>query len=71
MCGIVGAVAERVVDLDDLLRQHQHHAEHVRGDGVGVAAGLVDDQHTGVGAILDVHGVDDDPVEQTFTEAGY
>ena len=51
------ALAERVVDLDDLLRQHQHHAEHMCGDRVGVAAGLVDDQHAGVGAVLDVDGV--------------
>ena len=51
------AFAERVVGLDDLLRQHQHHGEHMRGDRVGIAAGLVDDQHAGVGAVLDVDGV--------------
>ena len=51
------AFAQRVVGLDDLLRQHQHHGEHVRGDRIGVAAALVDHQHAGVGAVLDVDGV--------------
>jgi hypothetical protein len=40
-----------------LLRQHQHDAEHMRGNRIGVAAALVDHQHTGVGAILDIDGV--------------
>ena len=52
-----GAVAERIVDLHHLLRQHQHHAEHVGRHRVGVAAGLVDDEDAGIGAVLDVHGV--------------
>ena len=37
--------AQRAVGLDDALGQRQHHAEHVLGDRMRVAAGLVDDQH--------------------------
>jgi hypothetical protein len=44
--------------MKTLLRQRQHHGQHVRCHRLGVAAGLVDDKHAGFGAVLDVDGVE-------------
>src|SRR5262249_16405390 len=52
------AAPQGVVGLDDLLGEHQHHGEHVRCHRLGVPAGLVDDEHAGVGAVLDVDGIE-------------
>ena len=45
------------VGLQDPFRQREQHAQRVFGHGVGVAAGLVDHQHTGFAAGLDVDGI--------------
>ena len=43
---------------DDPLGEREHHGEHVRRHRLGVAAGLVDDEDAGLGAVLDVDGVE-------------
>src|SRR5262249_22753933 len=53
-----GAASQGVFGLNDLLGEHQHHGEHVRRHRLGIAAGLVDDEHAGVGAVLDVDGIE-------------
>ena len=50
--------AQRAVGLDNALRQREQHAERVLGDGIGVAAGLVDHQHAGRGAGVDIDGIE-------------
>ena len=62
VAGVIVAVAERAgaqgaVAFADTLDQTQHHAEHMFGDGFGIAARLIDDQDTVVGAVLDGDGV--------------
>ena len=49
---------ELAIGLDDALGQRQHHRQRMLGDGMGVAAGLVDDQHAGIGAGLDVDRIE-------------
>jgi hypothetical protein len=49
--------ADRAVGLDDALREAEHHRERVLGDRLLVAAGLVEAEHAGLGAGLQVHGV--------------
>ena len=53
----VSFTPQRLVDLDDALRQRQHHAERVLGHRLRIAARLIDHQHAGLGAGLDVDGV--------------
>ena len=52
-----GAAPQGVIGLDDLLREHEHHRDHMRRHRLGVAAGLIDHEHAGLGAVLDVDGV--------------
>ena len=54
----VAVAAQRAVGLDDALRQRQQHAERMSATECGVAAGLVDDQHAGCGAGLDIDGIE-------------
>ena len=54
----VGLAPQRAVGLEDALRQRQQHAERVLGDRIGVAAGLIDDQHARRGAGVDVDGIE-------------
>ena len=54
----IALAPQRAVGLEDALRQRQQHAERVLGDGIGVAAGLIDDQHARRGAGVDVDGVE-------------
>ena len=48
---------QRTVGLQDPFRQCEQHAQRVFGHGVGVAAGLVDHQHAGFAAGLDIDGI--------------
>ena len=54
----VGLAAQRAVGLEDALGQRQHHAERMFGDGIGVAAGLIDDEHARRRAGIDVNGIE-------------
>jgi hypothetical protein len=48
---------KRAIAFADFLDQHQHHAEDVLGDRLGVAAGLIDDQDAAFGAGFQIDGV--------------
>ena len=54
----IGLAPQRAVGLEDALRQRQQHAERVLGDRIGVAAGLIDDQHARRRAGIDIDGVE-------------
>jgi hypothetical protein len=41
----LGLAAQRAVGLEDALGQRQHHPERMLGNRIGVAAGLIDDEH--------------------------
>ncbi len=53
----VPVAAQRLIHLCDLLGQRQHHADRMLRHGLRVHAGLIDDQHTGLGTIGDMNGV--------------
>ena len=54
----VGLAPQRAVGFEDALRQRQQHAERMLGDRIGVAAGLIDDQHARRRAGIDVDGIE-------------
>src|SRR5262249_52272228 len=64
------AAPQGVIGLDDLLGEHQHHGEHVRRHRLGVAAGLVDDEHAGVGAVLTLTVSKPAPLVETMSRFG-
>jgi len=65
------------VRLDGALGHHQHEADGVLGDGLEVPAGLVDGDHAGLRASLEVDrvvpravGGDDEEVGRALQESG-
>ena len=54
----VGFAPQRAVGFQDTLGQRQQHAERVLGDRVGVAARLIDDEHSGGRAGVNVDGIE-------------
>ena len=54
----VGFAPQRAVGFEDALGQRQQHAERVLGDRVGVAAGLIDDEHARRRAGIDIDGIE-------------
>ena len=52
-----GPAAQGVMGLDDPLGEHQQHGEHMRRHGFRIAAGLIDHEHAGARAVLQVDGV--------------
>src|SRR5262249_56665287 len=51
------AGAQRPVAFDHALDERQQHAEHVFGDRLRIAAGLIDDKDAALAAGFDVDGV--------------
>ena len=54
----VGLAPQRAVGFEDALGQRQHHAERMLGDRIGVAAGLIDDEHARRRAGIDIDGIE-------------
>ena len=54
----VGFAPQRAVGFEDALGQRQQHAERVLGDRIGVAARLIDDEHSRRRAGVDVDGIE-------------
>ena len=54
----IGLAAQRAVGLENALGQRQHHPERMLGDRIGVAAGLIDDEHARRRAGIDIDGIE-------------
>ena len=60
-----------MVGLHDLLREREDHGKDVCRHRLGVAAGLVDDEHARLGAILDIDGVETGAVGGDDKQVGH
>ena len=66
----IGLAAQRAVGLEDALGQRQHHPERMLGDRIGVAAGLIDDEHAAAVQASTSTGSKPAPFEDTIRRFG-
>ncbi len=66
----VAPTVQRIVRLDHLLRETDHHAERMLDDPLSVQAGLIDDEHTGLRAVRYLNGIVSRPGKRDRQQVG-